>query len=91
MLIMGGGFANHAINVIKANRALLNKRKRRKRADYIRAEKKTVIRIKKTTPAQMRAVKLQLASNKRRELNAWLICLVLAVGIILSIYLWVKR
>ncbi|HMB61558.1 MAG TPA: hypothetical protein VKN36_00695 [Eudoraea sp.] len=88
---MGGGFANHAINVIKANRALLNKRKRRKRADYIRAEKKTLIHIKETTPAQMRAVKLRIAANKRRELKVLAICLALSAGIIYGVYLWMKR
>ena len=63
----GGGFASHAMNVIKANRALLNKRKRLSRSDYIGVSTKTSIKKRETTPGQMRAVRLKMISSKRRE------------------------
>ena len=82
----GGGFANHAMQVVKANRALLNKRKRLTREDYIGTKSETHIKIKKATPGQLRAVQLQIAANKRRELRVWVFSLFLFVVLLLGCY-----
>jgi hypothetical protein len=85
----GSGFAQHAINVIKANRALLRKRKLRKREDFI-TEGKTKIEIKKATPGQLRAVRQQLKANQRNEIRIWLLSILLSIAIIYGFYLWMN-
>lgn len=87
----GGGFASHAINVVKANRALLNKRKRRRKSDYITPKTKTLVKTKETTPGQMRAVRLQMVDNKRREIIVWVISICLTLTVILGLYYWMAE
>ena len=84
----GGGFANHAMNVIKANRALLNKRKRLSRADYIGVATGAPVESKDITPGQMRAVRLKIAANKRREIKIWIISICLSLILLWGIYYW---
>jgi len=86
----GGGFASHAMNVIKANRALLNKRKRLNKSDYISRSTNTLIKTRETTPGQLRAVRLLLAANKKRELIIWLISVCTALLLILGLYYWIS-
>lgn len=86
----GGGFASHAMNVIKANRALLNKRKRLNKSDYIVRTTNTKIKTRETTPGQMRAVKLKMALNKRREIRIWFISMLIAAVLIAGIYYWMS-
>lgn len=87
----GGGFANHAIQVIKANRALLNKRKRLTRADYIGTTSETFIKMRKATQGQMRAVQLQIAANRRREIKTWVISICLTILVFAGIYYWMTH
>lgn len=82
----GGGFASHAMNVIKANRALLNRRKRLSRADYLNSSSSTPLKTKITTPGQMRAVRLQIAANQRNDIKIWIISICVAVILIVGLY-----
>ena len=86
----GGGFANHAMNVVKANRALLKKRKIRSRSDVLDYTAKTEVRSKHTTPGQMRAVKLQAEANRKRNLILWLITIGSSLLILAAVYFWLS-
>ncbi|MBT8185412.1 MAG: hypothetical protein KJN76_11280 [Eudoraea sp.] len=86
----GGGFASHAMNVIKANRALLKKRKRLSKTDYITRTTTTKIKIKETTPGQMRAVQLKLAAGKRLEIKIWVISVLLTAIVLTGLYYWLS-
>ncbi|NAS13510.1 hypothetical protein [Poritiphilus flavus] len=84
----GGGFAQHAAKVVAANRALLKKRTSLKRKDYIGERGITRIKIRKATPAQLKAVRERLKADKRREFRVWVFSAVLTVLVLFAIYLF---
>ncbi len=84
----GGGFAQHAAKVVAANRALLKKRTGLKRKDYIGQRGITRIKLRKATPAELRAVRERLKADKRKERKVWLISAVLTVLTLFTIYLF---
>lgn len=83
---MGGeGHMLHAIKSLRANRALLKKRINRKKGDYSGIHGKHKAVFKKTTVADMIAVRKKIKQYKRMEQQRYL----LAFGITLAFFYFI--
>ncbi len=87
----GAGHMLHAIKSLKANRALLKKRKRKTKADVYGKEgvTKTIHKLK-ATPEEMEAIRKKIKAYKRHERRIWTITLGIAVLIICGLYFWLR-
>lgn len=87
---MGGeGSMMHAIKSLKQNRALVKKRKRRNREDYI-SSARTELNLKKSTAQDMMVIRQKIAVQKKKNLRATVYAVVATVLLLVLLYLWVS-
>ncbi|MEL6975895.1 MAG: hypothetical protein AAGL29_10935 [Bacteroidota bacterium] len=87
--VMGGeGSMLSAIKTLKANRALLKKRKHRAKKDFITA-KRTLLNLKESTPKDVARIKRMMLREKRKDLLISLITLLIlgSSGLLLYLFL----
>ncbi|WP_350286547.1 hypothetical protein [uncultured Croceitalea sp.] len=87
------GFARHATKVLKANRALLHKRRTYKKLkeSYVGNFGETQLQFKELTPFEQKKLRAkiiaQIRKDKIQNIRASILSLVILVGIISLIYL----
>lgn len=87
---MGGeGSMMHAIKSLKQNRALMKKRKRRKREDYISTER-TELNLKRSTPQDMEINRKKIAVQKKKNLRATLYAIAVTILLLALFYWWLS-
>ncbi len=90
---MAGGGAGHMLQMVqqlRANRALLGKRKSFKdlREDYLKYAKRIHIDYKKASPEQLKLVRAQIKMHKEKELFKLLVAGAITGTIILGLFLY---
>ena len=85
----GGGFAQHAKNVIEGNRALLRSRGRRKRTkdDVYGKKSVTKLHFKKSTPRDIARVRKMMFIQKEKEKRTMFYAVVVTFLILFILYL----
>ncbi|WP_394747835.1 hypothetical protein [Spongiimicrobium salis] len=86
---MGGGSIAGAIQSLKMNRALINKRKIRTKSDVIGQTSKTQLDVKETTPRDMKNIRKKIKKYKQKERRITAISWVITVIIIYLLCLWI--
>jgi len=90
MIMGGGGFAQHAKNVTKNNRALLRskKRYRKTKEDVYGKTPVNKLHFKKSTEEEINNVKDRILLNRKNSRNLDLIAFVLTIIIIALLWLF---
>lgn len=87
---MGGeGSMLSAIKTLKANRALLKKRKHRDKKDFITSER-TLLNLKESTPKDLARIKRMMLREKRKDLLISIITILIlgSSGLLLYLFLF---
>ncbi|MFS4468875.1 hypothetical protein [Maribacter sp. 2210JD10-5] len=88
----GGGFAMDAVNVVRANRSLLKKRRSYKnlRSEYEGYTQKTKLKFKELTPVQQELIKNEIRLKAKKDqvynLRISIVALLLLLGVFGFLY-----
>lgn len=81
----GGGIAG-AILSLRQNRALLHKRKLKGKEDVFGKTNATKLRLKQSTPQDMKIIRKKIAEYKRQQRKSTIIAILVALAILYFIY-----
>lgn len=86
-MILGGGIAG-AIQSLKQNKALLNKRKKKDFIDVYGQGGVTKLNLKESTEQDMKIIRKKIEGYKREERMIWLVSICVTATIIYGLYVW---
>lgn len=87
-MILGGGIAG-AIQSLKQNKALLNKRKKKDFKDVYGQGGFTKLNLKESTEQDMKIIRKKIKEYKREERNIWAVSICATAIIIYGFYFWI--